>query len=98
IVGDAARQPPNGFHLLRVTKLLFELPPLCDVLNGTDHPDGASVRIAFDVRLAVHPPDLTCAGDDTMFDVVRPSVLNGRKTGGTHHRKIVGMDDVEEGL
>ena len=33
VVSDASRQPPHSFHFLGLTKLLFELPPVGDVLG-----------------------------------------------------------------
>ena len=33
VVGDAAGQPPDGFHLLRLAQPLFELDPRGDVAN-----------------------------------------------------------------
>jgi len=33
VVRDAAREPPDGLHLLRLAQLLLEVPALADVLE-----------------------------------------------------------------
>ena len=44
VVGDAARQPADRFHLLRLPQLILEQAPLGDVLHGADHPQRPPLR------------------------------------------------------
>ena len=37
VVGDAAREPPDRFHLLRLTQLEFELAALGNVTHRAEH-------------------------------------------------------------
>src|SRR2546430_837930 len=44
IVRDAAGEPPDRFHLLRLPQLILEQPPLGDVLHRAHHARRASAR------------------------------------------------------
>ena len=50
-MGDATRELPDGFHLLRLTELLLEMPLFADVALGT--PD-------------THQPSLLDESDDVI--------------------------------
>ena len=78
VVRDAAREPADRFHLLRLPELILELTAVGHVLHRPDHPPRASLSVAEDVRLLVHPADRAVRTHDAMLDIVRDAVGDGR--------------------
>ena len=75
---DAAREPADRFHLLRLPELVLELTAVGHVLHRPDHPPRASLGVAEDVRLLVHPADRPVRTHDAMLDIVGDAVGDGR--------------------
>ena len=71
VVRDAAREPADRLHLLRLPELILELAAVGDVLHRADHLRGPALGVPEDVRLLVHPADGAIGTDDAMLDIVR---------------------------
>ena len=65
IVRDAAGEPADRFHLLRLPQLILEQPAVGDVLHGADHPQRTALRVAHDVARA-RGPSARCRRARTM--------------------------------
>ena len=98
IVGDAARQPPNRFHLLRLPELILEHPPLGEVLHGADHSQRPPLRVPQDAGLLVHPPHRAIRPHQAVLDVVRLPAGSCRLARRAHRGAVVRMDERQKGL
>ena len=75
VVRDAAGELPDRLHLLRLAALLFDGPPLRDVLRDPRDAVDPVGRVAHRERAIVDQPDLAVGADDPVLDVVRAGEL-----------------------
>ena len=96
VVRDAAREPADGFELLRLAQLFFELPTVRAVLHGADHANRSAGRVADDVGARLNPADRSVAADDAIFELESAGtrgVLIDRRF---HATAIIGVHEIEE--
>ncbi len=93
-MGDATRELPDGFHLLRLAKLLLDAATLRDVLRDASDAPYLPVLVTHGERAGMDPTHRTIVGDDPELLVV----LALRLTSKSVHDAgpIVRMDPVEE--
>ena len=77
VVRDAAGEPADDLHLLRLLQLLLELALLGDVGGGADHAD-APRRLVVDVEGAIADPAHGAVGPDDAVDLVVVAAAQAR--------------------
>ena len=96
VVRDAAGQPPDGFHLLRLLVLLFERAALGDVQRDPDAAQRCAVRVEVDAARAGQPPHGAVRPDRPVLDREIVAALLGLLERRHDRRPIVGMNPIDE--
>jgi hypothetical protein len=69
VMGDAAGQRAEGFHLLRLAQLRFEVAALGDILEGAVYARNAAIAVALQLTMIGDVLGGAVAGDDARFDI-----------------------------
>ena len=96
IVGDAAGEAPDRFHLLRLQQLLLGAPHVGDVLGQSDHPVELAAGVVDRERAGAHPAGGAVGTHHAEVTRDRLALLD-RLPRLADHRGIVGMDRLDPG-
>ena len=96
IVRDAAGEPADAFHLLRLQELRFEALPFGDVLHDAEHARGLAALVAEDLRLRRDPSRVRAVRIGAELDVERQRQIDRVIDRFEQRRTIFGMHEIEQ--